>query len=76
MLPEQTLRVLVQIKFAMSCLVYFDNGNIIPVNLDATQSTFPEKRPRNFIIRNSKWNPYIVNFEQKPGSDSTYTLKH
>ncbi|MBQ3407964.1 MAG: phage terminase large subunit [Clostridia bacterium] len=63
-------------KFAMSCLVYFNNGNIVLVDLDATPSAFPEERLKNFIIRNAKWNPYVVNFEQEPGSDSTYALKH
>ena len=63
-------------KFAMSCLVYFNNGKIVLVDLDATPSAFPEERLRNFIIRNSKWNPYVVNFEQEPGSDSTFALKH
>ena len=63
-------------KFAMSCLVYFNNGKIVLVDLDATPSAFPEERLRNFIIRNSKWKPYVVNFEQEPGSDSTYALKH
>ena len=63
-------------KFAMSCLVYFNNGKIVLVDLDATPSAFPEERLKNFIIRNSKWNPYVVNFEQEPGSDSTYALKH
>ena len=28
------------------------------------------------MIRNSKWNPYVVNFEQELGSDSAYALKH
>lgn len=63
-------------KFAMSCLVYFNNGKIVLVDLDATPSAFPEERLKNFIIRNSKWNPYVVNFEQEPGSDSAYALKH
>ena len=63
-------------KFAMSCLVYFNNGNIVLVDQDGTPSAFPEERLKNFIIRNSKWNPYVVNFEQEPGSDSTYALKH
>ena len=63
-------------KFAMSCLVYFNNGKIVLVDLDATPSAFPEELLRNFIIRNAHWNPYVVNFEQEPGSDSTYALKH
>ena len=63
-------------KFAMSCLVYFNNGNIVLVDLDSTPSAYPEELLRNFIIRNSHWNPYIINFEQEPGSDSTYALKH
>lgn len=63
-------------KFAMSCLVYFNNGSIVLVDLDATPSAFPEEILKNFIIRNAHWNPYVVNFEQEPGSDSTYALKH
>ncbi|MBR0369710.1 MAG: phage terminase large subunit [Methanobrevibacter sp.] len=63
-------------KFAMSCLVYFNNGKIVLVDLDATPSAFPEELLKNFIIRNAHWNPYVVNFEQEPGSDSTYALKH
>lgn len=31
---------------------------------------------RNFITRNTHWNPHIIKFEQNPGSDSTYALKH
>ena len=65
-----------QDKFAMSCLVYFNNGNIVLVDLDSTHSAYPEELLRNFIIRNSYWNPYIINFEQEPGSDSAYALKH
>ena len=63
-------------KFAMSCLVYFNNGNIVLVDLDSTPLAYPEELLRNFIIRNSHWNPYIINFEQEPGSDSAYALKH
>ena len=44
--------------------------------LGVISSAFPEQRLKNFIIRNYKWNPYVVNFEQEPGSDSTYALKH
>ena len=36
----------------------------------------PEDLLRNFIIRNSHWNHYIINFEQELGSDSTYALNH
>lgn len=63
-------------KFAMSCLVYFNNGNMVLVDLDSTPSAYPEELLRNFIIRNSHWNHYIINFEQEPGSDSAYALKH
>ena len=63
-------------KFAMSCLVYFNNGNIVLVDLDSTPLAYPEELLRNFIIRNSHWNPYIINFEQETGSDSAYALKH
>lgn len=63
-------------KFAMSCLVYFNNGKIILVDLDSTTSTHPEERLKNFVIRNLKWNPYVIDFEQEPGSDSAYALKY
>lgn len=63
-------------NFAMSCLVYFNNGNIVLVDLDSTPSAYPEELLRNFIIRNAHWKPYVINFEQEPGSDSTYALKH
>ena len=32
-----------QDKFAMSCLVYFNNGNIVLVDLDSTPSAYPEE---------------------------------
>ena len=34
------------------------------------------KITQKFIIRNAHWNPYIINFEQDPDSDSAYALKH
>lgn len=63
-------------KFAMACLVYFDNGILVLVDLDATPSSSPEETLREFIIRNSKWKPRVVNFEREPGSSSHYALDY
>lgn len=37
---------------------------------------FLEDELKKFIISNVKWKYYVMNFEQEPGSDSTYALKH
>ena len=63
-------------KFAMSCLVYFENEKIVLVDMDATPSAQTEERLIQFIRRNSKWNPYIINFEGEAGSSPVYALKY
>jgi len=63
-------------KFAMSCLVYFDNGNIVLMDLDATPSAQPEEKLKLFIERNQQWNPYIINFEGEAGSSPLYALRY
>lgn len=63
-------------KFAMACLVYFDNGNLVLVDLDATESAQTEQRLRYFIERNRQWHPYVINFEGEAGSSPAYALKY
>lgn len=63
-------------KFAMACLVYFDNGKLVLVDLDATPSSNPEYRLRDFIIRNQKFMPMVVNFEREAGSSPHYALNY
>lgn len=63
-------------KFAMACLVYFDNGKLVLVDLDATPSSNPEYRLRDFIIRNQKYLPRVVNFEKEAGSSPHFALNY
>ena len=63
-------------KFAMSCLVYFNTGKIVLVDLDATPVSNPEENLKNFIIRNQKWLPRLVNFEKEGGSAPHYALNY
>lgn len=63
-------------KFAMSCLVYFTNNNFVLVDLDSTPSPNPEFILKNFISRNKKWAPSIINFEREAGSSPEYALKY
>ena len=60
----------------MSCLVYFEEGNVVLVDMEAIQSSQTEYILRNFIERNAKWNPYVVNFEGEGGSSPTYALRY
>lgn len=63
-------------KFAMACLVYFDNGKLVLVDLDVTPSSKPEFKLKEFIIRNSKWLPRVINFEREAGSSPHYALNY
>ena len=63
-------------KFAMSCLVYFTNGNIVLVDIDATPSAQTEYLLEQFIKRNRRWHPYVINFEGEAGSSPAYALKY
>lgn len=63
-------------KFAMSCLVYFDNGKLVLVDMDSTPSSNPEYRLRDFIIRNQQYKPRVLNFEREQGSAPHYALNY
>jgi len=63
-------------RFSMACLCYFDNGKLVLVDLDSTKSSKPEQRLVNFIKRNQKYLPRVVNFEREQGSSAHYSLKY
>ncbi|WP_458454366.1 phage terminase large subunit [Methanobrevibacter sp.] len=63
-------------KFAMACLTYFDNGKLVLVDLDATSSSNPEHKLKDFIIRNQRFMPRVVNFEREAGSAPHYALQY
>lgn len=63
-------------RFSMSCLVYFNNGKLVLVDLDSTTSSKPENRLVNFIVRNQRYQPKVVNIEQEPGSSPHYALNY
>lgn len=63
-------------KFSMACLTYFDNCKLVLVDLDATPDQDQETRLRNFIIRNQRWLPRVVNFEREAGSSPHFALNY
>lgn len=64
-------------KFSVSLLTYFTNQKLVLMDLMATpDNSMIEEHVRNFIIRNRKYNPVIVNFEREPGSRSEDALKY
>jgi len=63
-------------RFAMSCLTYFDNGKLVLVDLDSTTSASPEQRLIQFIIRNQRYKPRVINFEKEAGSSPHYALNY
>ena len=63
-------------KFAMSCLVYFDNGKLVLVDMDATPYQDQEHRLRNFILHNQKWLPRCINFEREAGSSPHFAMNY
>lgn len=63
-------------KFAMSCLVYFDNSKLVLVDIDATPNQDQEQRLRNFILRNQQWKPRCINFEREAGSSPHFALNY
>ena len=63
-------------RFSMACLTYFDNGKLVLVDLDSTTSSTPEQRLINFIIRNQRYYPKVVNFEKEAGSSPHYALNY
>lgn len=63
-------------RFSMACLTYFDNGKLVLVDLDSTKSSSPEQRLKDFIVRNKRFLPRVVNFEKEAGSSPHYALNY
>lgn len=64
-------------KFSVSLLTYFTNNKFVLMDLLATpDNNFIEEDVKNFVMRNLKWNPVLVNFEREPGSRSEDALKY
>lgn len=63
-------------KFSVTLLTYFTNDTFSVMDMMATpDSDMIDEHVRNFIIRNLKYNPVLINFEREPGSDSLYALE-
>lgn len=64
-------------KFSVSLLTYFTNDKLCVMDMMATpDNSMIEEEVRNFIIRNMKYNPVLMNFEREPGSRSEDALKY
>lgn len=63
-------------KFAMSCLVYFENKKLVLVDMDATPDQDQEHRLRSFILRNQQWKPRCINFEREAGSSPHFAMNY
>ena len=64
-------------KFSVSLLTYFTNDKLGLMDIMATpDNSMIEEHVRNFIIRNMKYNPVLINFEREPGSRSEDALKY
>ena len=64
-------------KFSCTLLTYFTNNKLIVMDMMATpDNSMIEEDVRNFIIRNLKYNPVLMNFEREPGSRSEDALKY
>lgn len=63
-------------KFAMALLTYFTNGKVVLVDLDATSSSNPEYKLIDFIIRNQKYQPRVINIEREAGSSPHFALNY
>ena len=63
-------------KFSCTLLTYFTNEKFMVMDMMATpDSDMIDEHVKNFIIRNMKYNPVLINFEREPGSDSIYALE-
>ena len=61
----------------MCCLTFFTNQQMVVTDIDATPNSQQiNERLRNFIIRNQKYNPVLINFEKEPGSSSERALDY
>lgn len=64
-------------KFSVALLTYFTNQKMVLMDLMATpDNSMIEEDVRNFIIKNLKYNPVLMNFEREPGSRSEDALKY
>lgn len=64
-------------KFSVCLLTYFTNNKYAVMDLIATpDNTMIETEVKEFILRNMKYNPVLVNFEREPGSRSDDALKY
>ena len=64
-------------KFSVTLLTYFTNNKLAVMDMMATpDNSMIEEHVRNFIIRNKKYNPVLMNFEREPGSRSEDALKY
>ena len=64
-------------KFSMCCLTLFTNQKLVVTDLEATPTNQDiELRVRDFIQRNMKYNPVLINFEKEPGSASEQALNY
>lgn len=64
-------------KFSVCLLTYFTNNRLGVMDMMATpDNSMIEEHVRNFIIRNMKYNPVLINFEREPGSRSEDALKY
>lgn len=63
-------------RFSMACLTYFDNGKLVLTDLDSTTQGQPEQRLINFLYRNRRYLPRVVNFEREQGSASKFALNY
>lgn len=64
-------------KFAVASVTAFTNGKMVLTNLLATPSPYPEELVYDLVeTEYQRFQTYIVNFEDEPGSDSLYALRH
>lgn len=64
-------------KFSVTLLTYFTNNLLCVTDMMATpDNSMIEEHVRNFILRNMKYNPVLMNFEREPGSRSEDALKY
>lgn len=58
-------------------LTLFNNGRMIVTGLVVDPTPYPEQTIYNFVEEQSdKWQTYIIDLEDEPGSDSLYSLRH
>lgn len=64
-------------KFSVTLLTYFTNNLLCVMDILATpDNSMIEEEVRNFILRNIRYNPVLMNFEREPGSRSEDALKY